>query len=148
VPDAFYPRTADGTLRVLEYPPGAGTAEHTDFNLFTIVCWRSHESDLELLRAHDDGTTLEARRISPGLHIGELGELVGLGSATPHRVPARPYAQTSIVYFAMPSLDARLPASACKCVRTNWHGHAADCFADRPVSAWLADRIARSRVMY
>lgn len=27
---------------------------------------------------------------------------MGLGPATPHRVPARPYVQKSIVYFAMP----------------------------------------------
>ncbi len=195
--------------------PGAGTAEHTDFDLFTIVLWRSTPGDLQLgddhanqriqpgtngrdganqqgrehgnrvsrgaidaallsdatpptgrrrsergydlaaevgrpaggasVHARTDGGTSEgsstldrARLISPGLHIGELGELVGLGPATPHRVPARPYAQKSVVYFAMPDHAARLP-------------RAYEPMQDRPepptqtVGEWLRERVARSR---
>ena len=41
VPPEFRPHEADATLRVLEYPAGAGSVEHTDFDLFTILCWRS-----------------------------------------------------------------------------------------------------------
>ncbi len=149
VPAAYYPRVADGTLRVIEYPsaghtyseaghcidcresnrtargvcptlaPGAGTAEHTDPNLFTIVLWRSHPADLE--RGTDGRNTWyvgkgpgfkqasDAETLSPGLHIGAIGELVGLGPATPHRVPARPYAQKSLVYFSVPDHAALLP---------------------------------------
>jgi hypothetical protein len=144
VPPEFRPHEADATLRVLEYPAGAGSAEHTDFDLFTILCWRSTPGDLELT-APSENTTAEAieqtrrriaaRSLSPGLHIGELGELVGLGPATPHRVPARPYVQKSIVYFAMPDHGARLPPL----------------YRDQPnfpptVGEWVAERIARSRV--
>jgi hypothetical protein len=134
VPDAYYPRVENGTLRVLEYPAGAGTAEHTDFNLFTVLCYRSHPADLELSGAR--GTTRAASDVridmSPGLHIGEIGELVGLGPATPHHVPARPYAQQSIVYFALPANGAWLPTAPGRvpCVR---------------VAEWLAERLARSR---
>ncbi len=156
VPAAYYPRTADGTLRVLEYPSaahrlgstpgqcvcgepwragmstevcpvlaaGAGTAEHTDPNLFTIVLWRSHPDDLQRMPLQGVGPYhpehSKAERLSPGLHIGEIGELVGLGPATPHRVPARPYRQASIVYFAVPDHGAPLD---CDCPRPDLHGH-------------------------
>lgn len=183
LPDAYYPRPEDTTLRVLEYPsaghefppltslasvtclhcdvrsadpnparfgvcpalaPGAGTAEHTDFDLFTIVCWRETPEDLE---RHGpalppgssalQGRLIRAEGISPGLHIGEIGELVGLGPATPHRVPARPYVQRSIVAFAMPRLDAWLPRPVPA------PGYAAA--RPRTVREWLAERMARSR---
>ncbi len=93
--------------------PGAGTAEHTDANLFTIVLWRSHPADLEMRgdRPHSNQVG-GAYDLNPGLHIGEIGALVGLGPATPHRVPARPYVQKSIVYFAVPNHGARLPIIA------------------------------------
>ncbi len=123
VPDAFYPRVADGTLRVLDYPAGAGTAEHTDFNLFTIHCYRSHPFDFERLDPVD--TALEA--IDPDVHLGELAEHLGLGKATRHRVPARPYTQQAIVYFAMPSHTVHLPGGL-------------------TVGEWLKERMSRSRV--
>ncbi len=116
--------------------PGAGTAERTDFDLFTIVLWRSHPADLELTQPNEcpsAGRCL-ARSINPGLHIGEIGELVGLGPATPHRVPARPYAQKSIVYFAMPDHGAVLPPSEKQAAGHAW-----------TVGAWLKERVARSR---
>jgi hypothetical protein len=138
VPAAYYPRVADGTLRVLEYPPGAGTVEHKDFNLFTIVLWRSTPEDLE--RAHldrlDGSPLAKAQALSPGLHIGELGELVGLGPATPHRVPPRSYAQKSIVYFAMPDHAAKLPPTR------DTHGLKR---GGPTVGQWLKERMARSR---
>lgn len=115
VPREFWPMPSVGALRVLEYPPGAGTAEHTDADLFTIVCWRETPEDLERDYWPSDAGPGEpsprdlAEALSPGLHIGQIGELVGLGPATPHRVPARPYVQRSIVAFAMPRLDALLP---------------------------------------
>lgn len=143
VPAAYYPRVADGTLRVLEYDVGGSQPEHTDSDLFTIVLYRSTPEDLELTSGHmspnwrrnPDGTEREglddARAIDPLVHIGEIGELVGLGPATPHRVPARPYAQQSIVYFAIPDHAARLPGPNLD--RTT-------------VGEWLKERIARSRV--
>jgi hypothetical protein len=140
VPAAYYPRVADGTLRVLDYDVGGSQPEHTDFDLFTIVCYRSHPRDLERVRR----ITAEIDALdekSEGLHIGELGELVGLGPATPHRVPARPYAQQSIVYFAMPDHATRLPirnARGGQTVENTW--------APATVGEWLKERIARSRV--
>lgn len=157
VPAAYYPRAADGTLRVLEYPAGAGSAEHTDFDLFTIVCYRSTPEDLEFGRNGDvnDGGILHvgkraasaALAIDPHLHIGEIGALVGLGPATPHRVPARPYVQRSIVYFAMPDHAARLPPrthrfDGSSCV--GCYGPGLGCLPT--VGQWLKERIARSRV--
>jgi hypothetical protein len=132
VRDAFYPRVENGTLRVLEYPVGAGTVEHTDFDLFTIVLWRSTPADLErgptnaaeVPSAH---ARLAAEELSPGLHIGRLGELAGLGPATPHSVPGRPYVQRSIIYFAMPAMAAMLPTG-------------------ETVREWLARVYAESRV--
>lgn len=135
VPDAFYPRVENGTLRVLEYPIGAGSAEHTDFDLFTLNLWRSTPEDHE---QHEFGPVWT--RGARAHHIGEIGELVGLGPATPHRVPARPYAQRAIVYFAMPAGAARLPLRA---LPDAVEPHE----RNRPtVSEWVAERIARSRV--
>jgi hypothetical protein len=86
---------------------GAGTAEHTDPSLFTIPLWRSHPEDLELKTRRPGGNVnldqmVAARRRVPDLHMGELGEIIGLGPATPHRVPA-------IVFFAIPDHAAALP---------------------------------------
>lgn len=138
VPDAFYPRPGPGALRVLEYPPGAGTVEHTDANLFTILLWRSTPEDLERQTRTSEAGTAYLDLVSPGLHIGEIGELVGLGPATPHRVPARPYAQKSIVYFAIPSHEARLPCDHA-CMEGEW------CPKQQTVREWLAERMKRSR---
>lgn len=150
VPPAWMPAVENATLRVLEYPPGAGTAEHTDFNLFTIVCWRSHPADLELGRAatrdvmgHSSAARRAAEALAPGLHIGELGERCGLGPATPHRVPARPYTQKSIVYFASPAMGTPLP-------RPEYFPNT----PERPAhwvtttGAWQIERVARSRATY
>src|SRR5690606_20701972 len=40
LPPEFYPGP-DSTLRVLEYPPGATTAPHCDFDLFTLCLYRN-----------------------------------------------------------------------------------------------------------
>jgi hypothetical protein len=105
------PSPDHGALRILHYPAGTGSALHTDFDLFTINCYRNVSN--------------------PGLpevevHMGELGELLGLGTATPHRVDPLPVAQEAIVYFAVPSHDAVLPAGG-------------------TVGEWINERIARSR---
>jgi hypothetical protein len=136
VPDAFYPRVENGTLRVLEYPAGAGTEEHTDFDLFTVNLWRSTPED------HEHYATLPPTRgfawqkgTNGAHHIGRIGELVGLGPATPHRVPARPYAQKALVYFAMPAMAARFPLTN---PLSGWGG--------TTVREWLDDVYAKSRV--
>jgi hypothetical protein len=123
VPDAFYPKVENGTLRVLEYPPGAGSAEHTDFDLFTVHCYRSTPEDFQTLGVRDGRAT----DIDPDVHFGDIGEAVGLGKATRPWVPGRPYRQEAIVYFAMPANDAPMPNGM------------------RAID-WIADRYARSRV--
>lgn len=123
VPDAYYPKVENGTLRVLEYPVGAGSAEHTDFDLFSVHCYRSTAGDFVRTSTVDP----RAEAIDPGVHIGEIGEDVGIGTATRHYVPGRDYSQQSVVYFAMPAMNARLPGGLL-------------------VSEWLAERYARSRV--
>lgn len=147
VPAAYFPRPETGALRVLEYPAGAGSAEHTDPDLFTVPIWRETPEDLQIQCAADwqtNGRIEAARAIAPGLHIGELGELVGLGPATPHRVPARPYVQRSIVYFAIPDHASRLPQPCSwEGAHTPRHGHGCGCQVT--VGEWIAKRMARSR---
>jgi hypothetical protein len=142
VPPEFYPRAADGTLRILDYPAGVGYGEkHTDFDLFTVCCYRSDPCALKLddlpegLHDLTAGRHAKATDIDPRLHIGEIGELVGLGPATPHYVEPRPEAQQSIVYFAIPDHDAVLETR-----NPGLHER------DITVGSWLAERIARSRV--
>lgn len=142
VPAAFYPRVENGTLRVLEYPAGAGTEEHTDFDLFTLNLWRSTPNDHE----QEEVVTLDGggkwwTHGAPRFHMGRIGSMLGLGPAVRHRVPARDYPQRALVYFAMPANAAVFPAGS-----VDVHeGTAAD-WSDRPVSAWLDVVYAASRV--
>jgi hypothetical protein len=129
VPDAFYPRVENGTLRVLDYPVGAGTAEHTDFDFFTVNLWRNTPTD------HEQDTGDAWTTGAPEWHVGRLGELVGLGRAVPHRVPARPYVQRALIYFAMPAMAARLP-----------HKEMPHHKQGPTVREWLDDVYAKSRV--
>lgn len=132
VPDAYYPRVENGTLRVLEYPAGAGSAEHTDFDLFTVHCYRSTPEDF--VSEPLTGTTsvhftshTRGLAVNEGLHIGDIGAEIGLASkATRHHVPERHYSQQAIVYFAMPANGALMPNGV------------------RAID-WIADRYARSR---
>ena len=128
VPAEFYPKVENGTLRVLDYPAGAGSEEHTDFDLFTIHCYRSTPEDFHINDA-DRGTAALAAgmAVNEGIHIGDIGQEIGLGKATRHSVVARDYSQKAIVYFAMPANNAVMP---------NGQG----------ALAWIADRYARSRV--
>lgn len=112
MPLAMEPRREHGALRVLEYPAGVGGHLHTDFDLFSVNLWRSCPN--------------------PGLggtpyHMGEIGELLGLGSAEPHYVEPLPVVQKALVYFAIPDHAACLPSGV-------------------TVGDWLNERIARSRV--
>lgn len=94
VPADFAPDFDACALRILDYPPGAGSAEHSDFDLFTINAYRNVPN--------------------PGLpegeiHIGQIGELVGLGRATMHHVVGTPEPQQAIVFFVLPAHGAVLP---------------------------------------
>lgn len=124
VPDAFMPSFEYGALRVLEYPPGAGSHVHTDFDLFTLMAYRDDDQGLRRMVSAEERSRLDA--VDRGLHLGELGEIVGLGDATPHQVWAAEWWQHSIVYFAIPDHVAVLPSGV-------------------TVGDWLTERLARSR---
>lgn len=97
IPPVFWPSAEDSTLRLLEYPPWATSAEHTDFDLFTLNLYRSH---LDLI----------VPQLS--IHHGEIAEIVSGGwlRATPHHVRTHPtQTQRSAVFFVMPPLGAVLP---------------------------------------
>lgn len=126
VPAYLRPCLGAGALRVLDYPAGAGSELHTDFDLFTVNLWRDPPLDMgaRMIAGHS-------------VHIGELGELIeshvrphGLGLAQPHSVPALPTHQHSLVYFAIPEPTQLLVVD----------NHTVS------VAEWLTERIARSRV--
>lgn len=122
------------TMRVLYYPPGAGSARHTDFDLFTIPLFRDPVKGFEFLpyelqgaAANISGTASTRRRKRhPGMHMGELWSKIKGDYACPHRVRPLDVEQRSIVFFAMPELSLELPSGS-------------------TVGEWLEERIARSR---
>lgn len=122
VPDELYPRVADGTLRVLDYPSGTGSEEHTDFDLFTVHCYRNVPEGFVRLDAVDP----RAEAVDPHVHLGEIAEVAGIGKATRHFVPGLLQPQEAVVYFAMPAHTARLALGT--------------------VGSWLKERLSRSRV--
>lgn len=124
VPAAFMPRREYGALRVLEYPAEAGGHRHTDFDLFTMLMYRSPRTHLRLVGEYGRRAALDA--VHDGLHIGEIGEIIGLGPATPHEVVPSVEPQYSIVYFAIPDHAALLPSGVA-------------------VGDWIAERMSRSR---
>jgi hypothetical protein len=116
----------DSTLRVLAYPPGATTAPHYDFDLFTISLFRDETRAFRYLEGEEDPLLVKARGISPGIHFGEiLTEAVG-AKATRHEVLGTPWRQKSAVFFVIPPHETVLPSGI-------------------TVGAWIAERIARSR---
>lgn len=126
VPEAFYPGP-DCTLRVLDYPAGATTAPHTDFDLFTMRVWRDDANAFKYLG--DVGPNLVSiTQRYPGLHFGELLAEVSPKRfvATKHEVIASDEPQSSCVFFVMPDLDAVLPSGI-------------------TVGEWVEERKARSR---
>jgi len=105
LPAAWAPAVETSALRILEYPPGATSARHTDFDLFTLLAHRDPFPG-GLVR---HGAGLDADQFSIGMHFGELYELGGFGRATPHEVEATSGWQYSAVYFALPRHDLVLP---------------------------------------
>lgn len=96
VPREFWPDIRYSALRVLEYPPGAGSAEHTDFDLFTLNLYRNN---------------LNAGLGDVDFHKGEiLTEISKYHTAAKHYVNPHRDCQYSLVYFAMPSEAAVLPS--------------------------------------
>lgn len=121
VPTAFQPDARYSALRVLEYPPGATSAKHTDFDLFTCMLHRNQPD-----RFKYDVTPQLEEITSPQLHLGEIAELIGVGPASSHEVLPSETWQYSAVFFAIPNHYAILPTG-------------------QTVGGWIAERISRSR---
>lgn len=129
----------DSTLRLLRYLPGATTAPHTDFDLFTLSLYRSHKDAFKYIDAEpatigDWNTDRErsrrlltkARELSPGIHFGELmTEILGV-PATPHETLPLDEWSYSAVFFVIPDHAKRLPSGV-------------------TVGEWIRERVARSR---
>ena len=127
VPKEFWPVEKYGALRILEYPPGAVTNSHVDFDLFTLMCYRNIADDFHYIDWSDH--LLEANKLNQQIHFGEILGLVVPGyKATRHEVIADPAerAQYSMVYFAIPDWEAELPDG-------------------QTVGKWLEERLERSR---
>jgi hypothetical protein len=105
-PAAFWPDIRYGALRVLDYDPGALSHRHTDFDLFTTMFFRDQP---DRFVAYGHGLPDAVRAVNPQCHVGRIGQLIGLGVATPHEVRPSSTRQRSIVYFAIPNHDAVLP---------------------------------------
>lgn len=123
IPRQFWPDIRYSALRVLEYPPGAGSAQHTDFDLFTLNLYRNKES-LMVTEQHSGHSWLP-----DGVHSGEMLTLITgeAFEATPHEVhPHYHLTQYSLVYFAMPNETAVLPSG-------------------QTCGEWVAERKKRSR---
>ncbi len=133
IPEAFLPDVRYGALRVLEYPPGAVSNLHEDFDLFTLMLYRD-QPDKFVSHGDDAGPGSPSpldliRRENAQAHLGQIGEEIGLGAATPHEVVASETTQHAIVYFSIPNHDAVLPSGI-------------------TVRDWLNLRMARSRTEF
>lgn len=124
VPPEFMPVRAYSNMRVLEYPVGAVSNEHTDFDLFTLMFYRDVPECFVAAGAH---LPQGVRNINEQCHLGEMAEIIGIGPATRHQVVAHNKPQHSIVYFAIPDHKAILPTGV-------------------TVGDWLVERMSRSRV--
>jgi isopenicillin N synthase-like dioxygenase len=143
VPREFWPVRKYSALRVLEYNSEAITNEHTDFDLFTLMCYRNipnyfigkeprHKTEYKKNMGpinFSEGLLTHAKQLNAQLHFGEILEEVDPNTyrATPHEVVASngPW-QYSVVYFSIPSHEALLPSGI-------------------TVGKWLEERISRSR---
>lgn len=130
VPEQFLPKIEYGALRVLDYPPGAVSNKHYDFDLFTVMMYRDQP---DRFLVHDAGSPSEAvalgRTVNPQLHLGELGQQLGLGNATLHEVLPSETRQHSVVYFAIPDHHSKLPDGL-------------------TIRDWLNERMERSRTSF
>jgi hypothetical protein len=128
LPPEFMPNFHTSALRVLEYPVGAIGNEHCDFDLFTLMLYRD-QPDCFISKHMGNSVLREVQQFNLQAHMGELGTEIGLGAATPHWVVPSDTVQHSIVYFAIPDWNTRLPRGVL-------------------VKDWLNERMARSRTEF
>lgn len=146
LPQKYLPKKEYGALRVLDYPPGAVSNPHEDFDLFTLMLYRDDPSKFRVLEHPPeleigfDGVARHkppkenlllnvAQAINPQCHFGQLGTEIGMGPATPHEVVASDRSQHSIVYFAICDHNVALPSGVL-------------------VRDWLNERMSRSRTEF
>jgi len=125
LPPEFHPQLEVSALRVLEYPPGAFSNEHVDADLFTLMLYRD-QVDRFCSKDMGNQTLRYVRHFNLQAHIGQMGTEMGLGEATPHWVLPSDTIQHSIVYFAIPAHDSKMPSGVF-------------------VRDWLNERMARMR---
>ena len=141
VPKAFLPDLRYGALRVLEYPPGADSAAHQDFDLFTLHLYRNTHAPFYYVGSQVEANQAFAARhcaaleLNPRMHIGQLGEAIGVGTADTHGVDPAAETQHAIVYFAIPDHDVVIEPRPADGERIT-------------VKAWLNERMARSRTEF
>jgi hypothetical protein len=124
----YYPKIEHGALRVLDYPPGAISNIHEDFDLFTLMMYRDQPDKFKSVEKYSPALD-KIRSFNRQAHIGQLGEILGLGEATRHWVDPSETTQRSIVYFAIPDHELVLPDG-------------------KRVRDWLNERMARSRTEF
>ena len=129
MPKEFRPDIRYGALRVLDYPPGAVSNKHEDFDLFTLMMFRDQPNRFKADEIEVSPLLAKIHTIDPQAHLGQLGTEVGLGAATPHEVLPSETQQRSIVYFTIPDHEAKLPSGVI-------------------VRDWLNERMARSRTEF
>jgi hypothetical protein len=131
IPSEYWPDRRYSAIRILEYPPGVGSHQHTDFDLFTLVLYRSDWHHFQY-PGEGEGQPLtgylgKACKMSRGFHFGEMMEHIKPRYiATPHAVAPSVTSQYSAVFFAIPD-------------------HASLLKDGTPVGDWVAERKARSR---
>ena len=136
---AFAPDPRYGALRVLDYPPGAVSNRHEDFDLFTLVLYRDDPDALVVDHSATPGAATDSkgsagkmtatdalRAFDPKCHLGQIAAEIGIGPATPHEVVGRDRSHHSVVYFAIPDHDAVLPSG-------------------KTVRDWLNDKMQKTR---
>lgn len=129
IPKAYMPDIRYGALRILDYPPGSVSNKHEDLDLFTLMMYRDQPDRFVADEVPDTKAIERIRLLNKQAHLGQLGEAIGLGQATPHEVLASNTRQCSIVYFSIPDWESILPSG-------------------EKVIDWLNERMARSRTAF
>ena len=129
IPPEYMPDIRYGALRILDYPPGAVSNKHEDFDLFTLMIYRDQPDRFVADEVRDSKAISRIRLLNEQAHLGQLGEAIGLGQATPHEVLPSETRQCSIVYFAIPDWESVLHDGT-------------------KVVDWLNERMARSRTAF
>ncbi len=101
ISEPYLPALESSGLRVNTYPVGVGFKQHVDSSIFTVLLYRDRFDTLIGTTAHD--------ALSPGLHMGQLAELIEpTWPEEFHGVRPADSEQCSIVYFACPAYDVVL----------------------------------------